>query len=54
MRVKYERDSGSYPYKVEQNWRDNLNRTMYTTQPSGSPEELDEVIIEAIKKNKRS
>ena len=54
MRVKYERDSGSYPYKVEQNWRDNLNRTMYTTQPSGSPEELDEVIIEAIKKNKKS
>jgi hypothetical protein len=52
MRVKYERDPGSYPYKVEQNWRDNLNRTMYTTQPSGSPEELDEVVIESIRKKK--
>jgi hypothetical protein len=54
MRVKYERDPGSYPYKVEQNWRDNLDRTMYTTQPSGSPQELDEVIIEAIRKKKTS
>jgi hypothetical protein len=52
MKIKYQRDQGSYPYKVEQNWRDNLNRTMYTTQPSGSPEELDVVVIEAIRKKK--
>jgi hypothetical protein len=43
MRVKYERDPGSYPDKVEQNWRENLNRVM-TTNADGAIE-LDEVVI---------
>ena len=54
MKIKYERDTGSYPYKVEQNWRNNLDRTMYTTQPSSNPGELDEIIIETIGKKKTS
>jgi hypothetical protein len=48
MRVKYERDTGSYPYKVEQNWRNNLNRFI-TPNEDGSIE-LNEVVISRPKK----
>jgi hypothetical protein len=48
MRVKYERDPGSYPYKVEQNWRDNLNRFIQTNADGAV--ELNEVVISRPKK----
>jgi hypothetical protein len=52
MRVKYERDPGSYPYKVEQNWRENLNRFMIPNEEGKI--ELEEVVIKKPKKNTRS
>lgn len=52
MRVKYERDPGSYPFKVEQNWRNNLNRFIETN--ADGQVELNEVEIIKPKKNKRS
>lgn len=52
MRVKYERDPGSYPYKVEQNWRDNLYRLMIPNETGQM--ELPEVVISRPKKKKTS
>ncbi len=52
MRVKYERDPGSYPYKVEQNWRENLNR--FITPNEQGEIELNEVVIRKPKKNTQS
>lgn len=53
MRVKYQRDPGSYPYKVEQNWRENINRFITPTNEDGSVE-LNEVVISRPKKKKTS
>jgi hypothetical protein len=43
LKIKYEKDSGSYPYKVEQNWRNNLNRVIRFNEEGEV--ELPEVII---------
>jgi len=48
MRQKYQRDPGSYPYKVEQNWRNNLYRQM-TPNEDGAME-LNEVTVKPKKK----
>jgi hypothetical protein len=50
MRVKYQRDPGSYPYKVEQNWRDNLNREIIPNEDGNI--ELSEIVIKGKKKKR--
>jgi hypothetical protein len=44
MKMKYERDPGSYPYLVEQNWRNNLERD-WIPNNSDQPVELQEVTV---------
>jgi hypothetical protein len=44
MKRRYERDPGSYPYLVEQNWRNNLERD-WIPNNSDQPVELQEVTV---------
>jgi len=50
MRVKYQRDPGSYPYKVEQNWRDNIKREIVLNEDGEI--ELNEIVIKGKNKNR--
>jgi hypothetical protein len=50
MRVKYQRDPGSYPYKVEQNWRDNIKREIVLNKDGEI--ELNEIVIKGKKKKR--
>jgi hypothetical protein len=48
MKLKYQRDPGSYPYKVESNWRNNLNRVI-TPNENGAIE-LNDIVVKSKKK----
>lgn len=50
MKIKYQRDPGSYPYKVEQNWRGNLAREIVPSEDGSI--ELSEVVVKGKKKKR--